>query len=260
MWITQYFKGLQFNIRAYFLGLAVLVSILVVSVLRLTIPSDQLFYIRTQQIYGLIAVLLLYGAVILTPLSKLFPKKSWMSVLLFARRAIGVSAAYFTILHTLIALLDQVGGIANLNLLPKRFIVAFVMGGIATLILLAMAATSFDVAIKKMTFKRWKQLHQLVYIAGIFIIVHVWLIGTHADITAIRLVALIALGTLFALESYRLVGKYAANLGSLQQKLAGVAVFAMLFGSLWLLPIFAGNYHSEHDSETYTTEPSEVTP
>lgn len=260
MWITQYFKGLQSNIRAYILALAILVSIMVIAVLRLSTPSDQLFYIRTQQVYGLIAVLLLYGAVILTPLSKLFPKKSWMSVLLFARRAIGVSAAYFTILHTLIAVFDQVGGIANLNLLPKRFIVAFVLGGIATLVLLAMAATSFDVVIQKMTFKRWKQLHQLVYIAGIGIIIHVWLIGTHADINAIRLVSLIALGALFALESYRLVAKYAANFSGFQQKLAGVAIFTVLFGSLWLLPTFAGNYHSEHDAESYTTAPAEVTP
>lgn len=255
MQLPNYFKGLQYNLRAYILAAMIIISLFTVSYMRLMIQSDQLFLIRLQQVYGLIAVILLYAAVILTPLSKVYAGKAWLNKALYARRAVGVSAAYFTILHTVIAVVDQVGGLSNLALLPSRFKIAFVLGGIATLILVAMAATSFDSVIKKMTFKRWKQLHQFVYLAGILIIVHVWLIGTHADVTAIRIASAAALAILFALEANRVVTKYLARMTAPKRVMAGMALFAVLFGSLFLLPVFAGNYHSEHadDAASYTT-------
>lgn len=255
MQLIQYFKGLHYNLRAYILAAMIIASLFTVSYMRLTIQSDQLFLIRLQQVYGLLAVVLLYAAVILTPLSKIFADKIWLNKALFARRAIGVSAAYFTILHTAIAVIDQVGGLANLALLPSRFKVAFVLGGIATVILMLMAVTSFDYAMKKMTFKRWKQLHQFVYLAGVLIIIHVWLIGTHADITGIRVATAAALAVLFALESNRLIAKYLTRTTVFKKAMAGMALFAVLFGSLFLLPVFAGNYHSEHsdDAGSYTS-------
>ncbi len=257
MRLPQYFNNLLSNIRFYILAMTFVVSIAVVSWLQLTIASDQLFYIRLQQVYGLLAVVLLYGAILLTPLSKIVRNKSRLSVALFSRRAIGVSAAYFAILHTVIAVLDQVGGLANLMLLPDRFKLAFLLGGIALLILIIMAATSFDAVIKKLTFKRWKAIHSYVYLAGVLIIVHVWLIGTHSDITGIRIASAAALAVLFALESNRIVAKIAARFkfSSIQTIASGLAIFAVLFGSLWLLPLFAGNYHSQHEDESnYTTE------
>lgn len=247
-----YFKGLQYNLRAYILASAVILSLLAVSWLRLSITSDQLFLIRLQQVYGLFAVLLLYGAVLLTPLSKVFKGKKWFDVVLFSRRAIGVSAAYFTVLHTAVALIDQVGGLGNLVLLPERFKIAFLLGGVALLILMLMALTSFDWVIDKMTFKRWKRLHQFVYLAGVLIIVHVWLIGTHADISGIRITSATLLALLFALEANRLVLKYAVrfNLSDLQRRATKIALFMVMFSSLWLLPLFAGNYHSQHTGES----------
>jgi len=41
------------------------------------------------------------------------------------------------------------------------------------------AVTSFDKVVSFLTFPRWKWLQRLVYLCGVFIIVHVWAIGVH---------------------------------------------------------------------------------
>lgn len=250
MRIPKYFTNLLSNSRFYILTASLLVSIMIAAWLRITIPSDQLFYIRSQQVYGLLAIILLYGAVILTPIAKLLPPSKHIQRTLFARRAIGVSAFYFSLLHTVIAIADQLGGISAVNLLPERFIVALLLGAMGLFILAAMAFTSFDAVITRMTFKNWKRLHSFVYLAGVLIIVHVWLIGTHSVISGVRVASAAALALLFALEALRLVKKWAPryDLHPLKQRLLAVIIFALLFGSLWLLPLLAGSYHDEHGS------------
>ncbi len=235
------------NARFYILCSSVLLSIVVVCGLRLYIPSDQLFYIRTQQIYGLIAAVLIYIAIILTPLSKIIDKKH-LSGMLFARRAIGVSAAYFSLIHTIIAVVDQTGGLSGLQLLPERFKLSFILGTVALLILILMAVTSFDKAITFLTFKKWKILHRFVYLAIGLIVVHVWLIGTHADDTMVRVITAAALAVLFGLEAFRLGIAIAdkRHLSQLTRIIVSVALFAGMIGSLTVLPLLSQNYHSDH--------------
>ena len=45
---------------------------------------------------------------------------------------------------------------------------------LAWLLLLPLAATSFNGAIRKMGGKRWKRLHKLVYVAAVAGIIHYW--------------------------------------------------------------------------------------
>ncbi len=210
-----------------------------------------MYYIRTEQIFGLISVVFLYMAVILTPISKLIGKKLWLQKLLFARRGFGVSAAYFAILHVYLVMTEQIGGFSGLTLLPMRFKVSFILGTLALVILFLMAATSFDKAIKVMTFPRWKMLHRFVYPAGLLIIVHIWLIGTHAEKSVVRIAGFVALGILFALEAMRI-----SNIIAIRYKMdraRNVLVFVMLFvlmtGALFLLPVLTKNYHSEHHDD-----------
>lgn len=247
-----YLTKLLENSRFYILAGSVTGSIVAFCLLRIYIPSDQLFYIRAQQVYGLAAIILIYSAVILTPISKIFKGQSWLPGLLFARRAIGVSGAYFSILHTVIAVVDQVGGLSNLVLLPERFRVSFILGFAALLILILMAATSFDKVIEFMTFKRWKMLHRFIYAAGLLIIVHVWLIGTHADETSIRVAGGVALLILFGLEAIRIAKTIAFRYGLSfrPQVILSIAIFCVMGGSLALLPLLSKNYHSDHHSET----------
>lgn len=238
------------NSRFYILLSSVLLSIAVVSWLRLQISSDQLLYIRTQQAFGLLCVIYWYIALIISPIGYVIGKQRIKHVE-FARRAIGVSAFYFAFLHGGIALFGQLGGIDELQYLPSLFKWSLLGGAIALAILGIMAATSFDAVVKFMTFKRWKWLHRLVYIGGIVAMLHIWTIGTHLAYSGVRWVAFVALVILSGLETYRTVTLFARKRLEFQSK----DYFITLFLSIWLLcvvaiaavPILVQNYHSRHD-------------
>ncbi len=236
------------NSRFYILATSLLLSILIAALLRAAIPGDELYYIRVEQVFGFVSVIFLYVAVILTPLSKLLGKKPVLQKILFARRAFGVSAAYFAILHVYIVMAEQIGGLSGLGLLPSRFVVSFILGFIALVILFLMASTSFDKAIELMTFKRWKQLHRFVYLAGVLVIIHIWMIGTHAETPNIKAISILALALLFGLEAKRIANTLSARfkLSQFRRNLLFYLTFVLLTGSLMLLPVISRNYHSEH--------------
>lgn len=243
-------KNLPNNSRFYILLAATLLSILVCCWLRAHIASDQLFYIRTEQVYGLFSVCFVYTALLISPAQKVIGKPDWMRRLLFARRAIGVSAAYFAVLHVTVAIWGQMGGLRGIALLPAVFAWPLVFGGVALAVLLVMAATSFDKVITYMTFTRWKWLHRLVYGAGILIVLHVWVIGTHVAYGGVRIAAAVALGLFFGLESWRMVAAFARRFPEFKPKDYFVTLFICLW-ALWVvlllvLPGAAPNYHSSH--------------
>lgn len=240
---------LLYNLRFYILITSLLGSVMLVAWMRSTIASDQLFLIRTQQIFGLCSVALWYMALIISPLSYVFGKER-MAHLVFARRGIGVSAAYFALLHGMIALFGQLGGIQQLVLLPTLFKWSLLAGAIAFIILLVMAATSFDVVIRRMTYRRWKLLHRLGYIGGVLAVFHIWSIGAHIAYSATQIAALGALIILSGLETYRVVIILARKYPELKSK----DYFITLLVTIWLfwvviiiaIPGIIKNYHSRH--------------
>lgn len=243
------------NVRFYILGASFCASIFVASLLRQHIPDTQLFVIRTEQVFGLCAVLFWYIALMISPLSKIIGSQR-LQLLIFARRAIGVSAAYFAILHSAIALWGQLGGIGSIALLPTRFIWACLFGCIAILILLAMAATSFDTVIRWMTPRRWKILHRFGYLGGVLVLLHVLLIGTHSGYLWIQLTALGLLGIFFALETIRIMRTLAKRISLLQS----LDIFIALTVCMWVLwmsllaatPSLIGNYHKTQHTGKHT--------
>lgn len=237
------------NPRFYVLISSVGISVVVASLLRLQIASDQLYVIRLEQSFGYIALIYWYVVLMLSPLSKLAGDKKWMQQLLFVRRAIGVSVAYFALLHVLISVWGQLGGIGTLGLLPDFFKTALIFGVIGLGIVSVMALTSFDSVIRRMTYRRWKWLHRLGYIGGVLVIIHVWMIGTHVTYTAVQLSAAIALAVLFAFESYRMIATVAKRYPELQRKDYFYTLFLALW-SLWVIvilaiPAFVQNYHQK---------------
>lgn len=240
------------NLRFYILAVSVLLSIGVFAYLRLTIPGDQLLYIRTQQVYGLLSIACLYTALLVSPLGFAIGKQR-VAHLAFSRRAIGVSAFYFALLHTGIALWGQLGGLSEIAFLPSFFQLALAGGFVALIVLCLMAATSFDWTVKRMTFRRWKWLHRLVYIAGLLVLLHVWMIGTHMAYTGVQLAALAALVVLFGLELYRFVkttnDKY-LKLEKLEATTLFVSLLIMVFALLLSTPLLVKNYHSRHSDHS----------
>ncbi|MES2876661.1 MAG: ferric reductase-like transmembrane domain-containing protein [Patescibacteria group bacterium] len=249
------------NSRFYVLVSTVLLSIIVVAFFRLTISSDQLFYIRTQQFYGLLCIFYWYTALIISPIGYVIGKQRTKHIE-FARRAIGVSAAYFAVLHAAVALWGQLGGFRGVGGLSPLFQWSLLAGLFGVVVLLLMAATSFDGVIKFMTFRRWKWLHRLVYVGGILAVLHIWSLGTHVGYGGIQLVAFVALVVLSGLEMFRLVTILARKHTSLANK----RVFYSLFAGLWLvwigliasIPLAVENYrdvHSQHmDTESHPHE------
>lgn len=236
------------NTRFYILATSLLLSIFMAAWLRLEIPSDQVYYIRLQQVFGLLCVLYWYVALMISPVGYVIGKHR-MKRIEFARRAIGVSAAYFAVLHGSIAVWGQLGGVSELLLLPDLFKWSLLAGGFALLILLVMAATSFDKVVKLMTFKRWKLLHRLVYIGWVLVILHIWTIGTHLAYSGVQWAAFAALAVLAGFELYKIVRKLNEKYFHLEK-----AETVTLFVSSWLLiaglilmtPLLVQNYHSKH--------------
>ncbi len=250
--------GLPDNSRFYILVFSVLLSVALASWIRSAVPGDQLFYIRTEQAYGWVSLIFWYIAVMVSPLGYVFGKgRGVIKQLTFARRAIGVSAAYFACLHFAVSLWGQIGGLAGLGLLPDRYKWSLGFGAVALAVLVLMAATSFDKVVSYMTFRRWKLLHRLVYGAGILVILHVWMIGTHVAYDGIKIAAFVALVIFFGLESYRVAGTIAKRYERLKRK----EYLTALFIGLWLawvlllvsLPGLVKNYHSENHSQQHST-------
>jgi sulfoxide reductase heme-binding subunit YedZ len=218
----------------------------------MTIVSERLYYIRIEQVFGFIALVYWYMALIVTPLQKTFGRRSWIGFLQFSRRALGVSAAYFALLHVGFTIWGQLGGLGQLALLPGRFRVSLMLGAAALVVLTVMAATSFDKVIAFLTFPRWKLVHRLGYPAGIVALLHIWMIGTHTGYSVVGLIAFVMLAILFGLESFR-ISMAAASRWRLPRK-NQIAIFVILWYvfcySLVLAPQIISSYHSEqHGSD-----------
>jgi sulfoxide reductase heme-binding subunit YedZ len=107
----------------------------------------------------------------ITPVRRLIRPLSWIGPW---RKLIGLFAFFYACVHLLI----YVGLYAGFNvkamiddIAKRRFIT---MGVLAWLLLVPLAATSTNWAIRKLGGKRWKRLHQLVYVAAVCGVIHYW--------------------------------------------------------------------------------------
>jgi DMSO/TMAO reductase YedYZ heme-binding membrane subunit len=236
------------NSRFYILVCSLVVSVATFAWLRLTAESNQLLLIRTQQLYGFICLVLWYIALIISPLGYVIGKHR-MGHIAFARRAIGVSAFYFALLHASTALFGQLGGMGKLQYLPDLFKWSLLGGGVALFVLALMAITSFDRVIKFMTFRKWKWLHRLVYAAGVLVILHIWTIGTHLAYRELQVAGYTALVLLIGLELFRIAtplnNKY-LKLDKTETVVMWLSLWAIAAALLLAIPSYIQNYHSRH--------------
>ena len=120
---------------------------------------------------GLATLRLLTISLAITPLRRLSPRLSW---LIKFRRLLGLFAFFYASLH----LMTYVALYAGFDLhkmaadiVKRRYIT---VGVAAWLLLLPLAATSTNWAIRKLGGKRWNRLHKLVYLAAVCGIIHYW--------------------------------------------------------------------------------------
>lgn len=120
---------------------------------------------------GLETLWLLTVSLAITPVRRLFPRLSW---LIKFRRLLGLFAFFYGTLHLLTYIALYAGFDVNAmaaDIAKRRYITA---GVAAWLLLLPLAATSTNWAIRKLGGKRWNRLHRLVYVAAVCGVIHYW--------------------------------------------------------------------------------------
>jgi len=120
---------------------------------------------------GYNTLLLLILSLAISPVRKLMPRLTW---LIKFRRLLGLFAFFYGTLHmlTYVALYANFDVHAMLADIQKRRFIT--MGVTAWLLLVPLAATSTNWAIRKLGGKQWNRLHSLVYVAAVCGIVHYW--------------------------------------------------------------------------------------
>lgn len=198
-------KNFLYNIRFYVLCTSVLVSLIIYILVSQMIAPGYPQVVALEEWYGFLSLLFLYVTLLAGPFCYTFHKFLYRKQYLNARRALGVSAFYFAYLHTSISLFGQLGGFSGLGFLDTSILYAVILGAIALFIMLLLTITSFDFAVDKLTFPKWKLLHRFVYLAGILILLHVALIGNHFSNLSgiIPQITFIALAFLLLLEAPR---------------------------------------------------------
>jgi sulfoxide reductase heme-binding subunit YedZ len=127
--------------------------------------ADPMRYL--EQALGLWALRFLVATLAITPLRQLFSIN-----LLRYRRAIGLLAFYYAALHlTTYLVLDQGLDVAAIvaDIIKRPYITI----GMATFVILVpLAVTSNNAAIRRMGGQAWAKLHRLVYVAAVGAVLH----------------------------------------------------------------------------------------
>jgi DMSO/TMAO reductase YedYZ heme-binding membrane subunit len=170
--------GLLSYIRRLVFVFSFAVAVAILLIVRTTIESPDLQLIRLTEMFAFTAVIYLYISLLASPLYAVFPKAPLRVLYVKARKAIGVSAFFFALIHGSLAFNGLLGGFAGLLYLPTKYLIAISLSAIALFILSVMALTSLRYFIVRLG-PWWKPLHRFVYVAGVLIIVHTLLIGPH---------------------------------------------------------------------------------
>lgn len=140
-------------------------------------------------------------ALMLTPLGELLPASRAVKWLIRHRRAFGVAAFGYTVLHLIFYVLDMASVVAMLAELSAPGIWT---GWLALLCLVPPALTSSDAAMRLLR-QSWKRVQRLAYPAAILTLLH-WVL-VHDGMTA----ALVHFAPLLCLQALRLVRLFNRN-------------------------------------------------
>ncbi len=188
--MNQTFRHWLHGIRFYIAVAIGFISLEVWWWASVNFAGSNLFGIRLAEAYAWFAVGFLTVALSIGPSYKVFRKLPAKRLAFESRRLLGIGAAWFSSLHIAVAYVSLFR-LTNPFILPGTYQRSFLLGGVAWLILLAMAFTSFNAAMRRMG-TWWFRLHRLVYLAAALSLLHAFTIGTHAA----RPAALITLGVL----------------------------------------------------------------
>jgi sulfoxide reductase heme-binding subunit YedZ len=129
-------------------------------------PTATITFTTGQETLWLLTI-----SLAITPLRRLSPRLGW---LIKFRRLLGLFAFFYATLHLLTYIALYAGFDVNAmaaDIARRRYITA---GLAAWLLLVPLAATSTNWAIRKLGGRRWNRLHKLVYAAALCGVIHYW--------------------------------------------------------------------------------------
>jgi sulfoxide reductase heme-binding subunit YedZ len=134
-----------------------------------TLGADPTAHIELTT--GYTTLMLLTIGLGITPVRRLYPRLSWT---IKFRRLLGLFAFFYATVHMLayVALYAGFNVQAMLDDIAKRRFIT--MGAVAWVLLVPLALTSTNWAIRKLGGKRWNRLHKLVYVVAICGVIHYW--------------------------------------------------------------------------------------
>lgn len=193
------------NLRFYILISSSFLAGIVYFYIKSNIEGSESQTIKLTQTFALLAITYLYFTLLVTPLTRFFTFLPFRGKYIYARRAIGVSGFFFALLHSYFAFFGELGGFEGLPFLNSRYLIAISLSATALIILGLMASTSFEWVINKFSYPKWKMLHRFVYLAGLLIVIHSLMLGSHfADLSGtIPQIFSLALAFLLVLEAFR---------------------------------------------------------
>jgi DMSO/TMAO reductase YedYZ heme-binding membrane subunit len=154
------------------------VALVVVAALALQEASRDAAWVAARQMYGLTAFGFLMAASLIGPAAAVLAKLPAKSLLVTARRAIGVSSVALAVVHAL-AYLGPALARSWRELFKPGLLwsVGLALGLLALCALAALAWTSRDTEVRRLGGRRWKRLHRIVYVAVPVVFVHAALLG-----------------------------------------------------------------------------------
>jgi sulfoxide reductase heme-binding subunit YedZ len=162
-------------------------ALLVYEAVTNTLGPDPTANIELTTGYNTLLLLILSLAI--TPLRKLAPQLNW---LIKFRRLLGLFAFFYGTVHmlTYVALYAGFNVQTMLDDIAKRKFIT--MGVAAWLLLVPLALTSTNWAIRKLGGKNWNRLHKLVYIAAVCGVIHYWWQVKTGVLSPLRLTVVLA--------------------------------------------------------------------
>lgn len=194
-----------FNVGNMILSVSLVFSI-VVYIWASSFSSELLTIIRLQQVFALTAFSFVYLALAVRPFYsafKFFPLNKFQSGF---QKGFIFSSLYFGLLHAAISFFGQLGGFPGLGFLSDKYLTAIFLSFSALLIILLVSLSNINFLKWKIKFLKARYIPGLFYTAGILVLIHALMLGTHfQDLSeSIPEVMIMLIAFLLALESLRL--------------------------------------------------------
>ncbi|SIN59842.1 sulfoxide reductase heme-binding subunit YedZ [Parasphingorhabdus marina DSM 22363] len=162
--------------------------------------TGQLIAMEMLHPTGEFSARFMIAAMVISPLQTLFGNKPWIAWLVRRRRALGLAAFGYALLHLIFYLIDM----EELEPILAEFWAPGIWTGWAAMLLfLPLALTSHNAAMRWLG-RNWKLLQRLVYVAALLTLAH-WLL-IHDGVTG-ALVHFIPLGLLQLLRMIIIYGR-----------------------------------------------------